>query len=33
MPRRVATALISLAILLAGPATAWALNINDAYRP
>jgi F-type H+-transporting ATPase subunit a len=33
MPRRVATALTSLAILLAGPATAMALNINEAYRP
>jgi F-type H+-transporting ATPase subunit a len=33
MPRRVATALTTLAILLAGPATAMALNINEAYRP
>jgi F-type H+-transporting ATPase subunit a len=33
MPRRVATALTSLAILLAGPATAVALNINESYRP
>jgi F-type H+-transporting ATPase subunit a len=33
VPRRVATAIASLAILLAGPATAVALNINDAYRP
>jgi F-type H+-transporting ATPase subunit a len=33
MPRRVATALSTLAILLAGPATAMALNINEAYRP
>jgi F-type H+-transporting ATPase subunit a len=33
MPRRVATALTSLAILLAGPATALALNINESYRP
>ena len=33
MPRRVATALVSLVILLVGPATAWALNINESYRP
>jgi F-type H+-transporting ATPase subunit a len=33
MPRRVATALTSVVILLAGPATAMALNINEAYRP
>jgi F-type H+-transporting ATPase subunit a len=33
MPRRIATALTSLAILLAGPATALALNINEAYKP
>jgi F-type H+-transporting ATPase subunit a len=33
MPRRVATAVTTLAILLAGPATAMALNINEAYRP
>jgi F-type H+-transporting ATPase subunit a len=33
MPRRVATALVSLVILLAGPATAWALNINESYKP
>ncbi|MEN3281641.1 MAG: F-type H+-transporting ATPase subunit a [Solirubrobacteraceae bacterium] len=33
MPRRVATALASLAILLAGPATAFALNINENYHP
>jgi len=33
MPRRVATALTTLAILLAGPATAMALKINEAYRP
>jgi F-type H+-transporting ATPase subunit a len=33
MPRRVATALTTLAILLAGPATAMALNINESYRP
>src|SRR4051794_33588237 len=33
MPRRVATAVASLAILLAGPATAFALNINENYHP
>ena len=33
MPRRVLTALTTLAILLAGPATAVALTINEAYRP
>ena len=33
MPRRVATAVTTLVILLAGPATAMALNINEAYRP
>jgi F-type H+-transporting ATPase subunit a len=33
MPRRVATAVTTLMILLAGPATAMALNINEAYRP
>jgi F-type H+-transporting ATPase subunit a len=33
MPRRVATALTTLAILLAGPATAMALTINESYRP
>jgi F-type H+-transporting ATPase subunit a len=33
MARRVATALTSLAILLVGPATAWALNINESYHP
>jgi F-type H+-transporting ATPase subunit a len=33
MPRRVATAVIAVALLLAGPATAWALNINESFRP
>jgi F-type H+-transporting ATPase subunit a len=33
MPRRILTALTTLAILLAGPATAMALNINESYRP
>jgi len=33
MPRRVATVFTSLVILLAGPATAMALNINESYRP
>jgi F-type H+-transporting ATPase subunit a len=33
MPRRVATALMSIVVLLAGPATAMALNINESYRP
>jgi F-type H+-transporting ATPase subunit a len=33
MHRRAFTALTTLAILLAGPATAMALNINEEYRP
>jgi F-type H+-transporting ATPase subunit a len=33
MPRRILTALSTLALLLAGPATAMALNINESYRP
>jgi F-type H+-transporting ATPase subunit a len=33
MARRLFTPLIALALLLAGPATAWALNINESYRP
>jgi F-type H+-transporting ATPase subunit a len=33
MPRRIATVLTSLVILLAGPATAMALKINESYRP
>jgi F-type H+-transporting ATPase subunit a len=33
MARRLFTPLIALAILLVGPATAWALNINESYRP
>jgi F-type H+-transporting ATPase subunit a len=33
MPRRVATALMSVVLLLSGPATAMALNINESFRP
>jgi F-type H+-transporting ATPase subunit a len=33
MPRRILTALSTLALLLAGPATAMALNINESYKP
>jgi F-type H+-transporting ATPase subunit a len=33
MPRRVLTALAPFAVLLAGPAAAMALNVNEAYRP
>jgi F-type H+-transporting ATPase subunit a len=33
MPRRAATALLGLVLLLAAPATALALNINESYRP
>jgi F-type H+-transporting ATPase subunit a len=33
MPRRILTALTALVILLAGPATAIALNINESYKP
>src|SRR3954466_12472514 len=33
MPRRILTVLSTLALLLAGPATAMALNINESSKP